>query len=253
MDFVVAEDERIFFKVTGTHAVYLTGNYVIPADDHPSDDESDEEDDGNYDLPPDDDELELLDDDEESDELDDVENPRVTEVDSDEEEVPKLIAAEAKSKNKKRRAADSDEEAGNLDDMIAKSNKTNESAVNGEPKLSKKQQKKLKKNNGEAAEVQTKTAEAEKEAPTTAKTDKKVQFAKNLEQGPSRKEENKPAGKTGVREVQGVTIDDRTPGKGRAAKKGDQVAMRYIGKLENGKVFDGMLQILQCHACTLHC
>ncbi|KMU72743.1 hypothetical protein CISG_03177 [Coccidioides immitis RMSCC 3703] len=75
LDFVVAEDERIFFKVTGTHTVYLTGNYVLPLDER--DDEESEEEDDEYDLSPDEDELALLEgDEEESDDLDDLENPR---------------------------------------------------------------------------------------------------------------------------------------------------------------------------------
>merc|ERR1712000_745748 len=33
IDFVVGEGEKVFFKVSGTHTVHLTGNYVIPQDD----------------------------------------------------------------------------------------------------------------------------------------------------------------------------------------------------------------------------
>ena len=35
-----------------------------------------------------------------------------------------------------------------------------------------------------------------------------------------------------------MTIDDKKLGTGPAAKKGDRVGMRYIGKLKDGKVFD---------------
>ena len=35
------------------------------------------------------------------------------------------------------------------------------------------------------------------------------------------------------------TIDDKKLGKGPAAKKGSKIEMRYIGKLKNGKQFDG--------------
>ncbi|PGG96438.1 hypothetical protein AJ79_09590 [Helicocarpus griseus UAMH5409] len=237
VDFVVAEDERIFFKVTGTHSVYITGNYVMPSHDPRGleEDSDDEEDDyGEYDMSPDEDELELMDEDDESDELDDMEDPRITEIDTDEEEAQK--SAKKDKKGKKRPADDSDEGA-NLDDMMSKANKAaSEPSTNGE-KLSKKQQKKLKKNNGEAAEVPAK-------AEQPAKTDKKVQFAKNLEQGPTpsppKKDDKKASttGTLGVKEVQGVKLDDKKLGSGRAAKKGDRVSMRYIGKLENGKVFD---------------
>lgn len=240
LDIVVGERERIFFKVTGTHTVHLTGNYVIPMDDGQAslyDDDDEDEDD--YDLSPGEDELDELEDDEESDELDDVDDPRVMEVDSDKEEAPKLVKSGSKGKNK--RPADDSEEDANLDDLIAK-------AGEGNGKLSKSQQKKLKKqktNDGEAV-----TSEAAKPA---ANGEKKVQFAKNLEQGPTpspapketkkddKKEEKKETGTTGslgIKTIQGVVIDDKKLGKGPAAKKGNKVGMRYIGKLENGKVFD---------------
>lgn len=161
----------------------------------------------------------------ELDELDDME--RVKEIDTDEEEAPKLVKADKKAEKKgKKRSAEDDAE--NLDEMIAKD----------ETKLSKKQQKKLKNNKGEAVAAEEKK-DAAKE--TTPKSDKKVQFAKNLEQGPTGSAEKaKTADKkaTGVKVVNGVTIDDRKLGSGRTAKNGDKVSMRYIGKLTNGKVFD---------------
>lgn len=192
--------------------MYLTGNYIMDDDEEDSEDDEDD-----YDLSPD--ELELamgeMDDEDESDELDDVDNPRIAEVDSDEEEVPKLVATK---KGKNKRAAE--EAADGLDALIAED----------DSKLSKKQQKKLKNNKGEAV--------AAEEAKKDAKTDKKVQFAKNLEQGPtgSTKQGSKSVG---VKVVQGVTIDDRTLGKGRTVKNGDTVGVRYIGKLQNGQQFDG--------------
>ncbi|KAL2854442.1 hypothetical protein BJY01DRAFT_205177 [Aspergillus pseudoustus] len=228
LDITVSEDERVFFKVTGTHTIYLTGNYVMPLDEEGRPDfDEDDEDEDDYDLSPDEDELDIdelmMGEDDESDDLDDLENPRITEVDSDEEEAPKLV--EIKSKKKKRAAEE--EEA--LEELMAKA----KASVNGE---SKKQQKKLKKNNGEAAAVESKPEP--KEA-------KKVQFAKNLEQGPTPSKEKKPVEKTakttgtlGVKEVKGVTIDDKKLGTGNAAAAGKIIAMRYIGKLENGKVFD---------------
>lgn len=225
LDITVCEGERVFFKATGTHTIYLTGNYVIGLDEgRPEFDEDEDEDE--YDLSPDEDELDMEElmamEDDESDDLDDMEDPRITEIDS-EEEAPKLVEAQSKGKNK--RAADSDEEG--LDDMMAKGAKSK--AVKGEePALTKAQQKKLKKNNGDAAAVEPKK---------DAKTDKKVQFAKNLEQGPT-PNGDKPAGTLGVKEVKGVKIDDKKLGKGATAKSGNVVAMRYIGKLEDGKVFD---------------
>lgn len=163
-------------------------------------------------------------DDDESDDLDGMDDPRITEVDSEEEEeAPKLV--EAKGKGKKRAA-----EEESLDEMMAKGAKGK--AAKEEPTLTKAQQKKLKKNNGDAAAVEPKEAK-----PKETKADKKVQFAKNLEQGPT-PNGDKPTGTLGVKEVKGVKIDDKKLGKGVAAKSGNTVSMRYIGKLEDGKVFD---------------
>jgi FK506-binding nuclear protein len=239
--------------VTGTHAVYLTGNYVVPTDKGRSlaygeDDEDEDDEADDYDFPPDEDQLgldDIIDEDEESDGLDELENPRITEVES-EEEIPKLVNAKGKNK---RAAAGSDEEAG-LDELIAKDAKS-KAATNGDANISKKQQKKLKKNNGEATSVDgRKEAKGVKESPTSssapsAKVDKKVQFAKNLELGPlSSLQDKKPAAENsadtlGVKDVQGVKLDDKKLGKGPVAKNGNTVSLRYIGKLEDGKVFDG--------------
>lgn len=211
LDITVNHGEKVFFAVTGTHTIYLTGNYIMDDDDEESDEDDDE-----YDLSPD--ELEYaMGEDDESDELDDVDNPRIAEIDTDEEEAPKLVAAGGK-KGKNKRSA---EEAESLDDMIAAA----------DTKLSKKQQKKLKNNKGEAV--------AAEEAKKEGKSDKKVQFAKELEQGPTGSAEKAKKATGGVKVVQGVTIDDRTIGKGRTVKNGDTVGVRYIGKLQNGKQFDG--------------
>ncbi|KAK4153385.1 hypothetical protein C8A00DRAFT_43676 [Chaetomidium leptoderma] len=222
IDITVGEGEKIFFSVKGTHTVYLTGNYVVPQDEEEDSDE--EYSDDEYDLPPG---LEDEDEDEMSDELDGIDDtPRIKEIDTDEEEAPKLVATK---KGKNKRVAE--EAVEGLDEMMAKDEK----------KLSKKQQKKLKNNQGEpvAAEAEAKA----KESPA-AKGDKKVQFAKNLEQGPTGPAKDKAEAKgdkkgaLGVKVVQGVTIDDRKAGSGRTVKSGDKVGMRYIGKLQNGKIFD---------------
>ncbi|KAF4975412.1 hypothetical protein FZEAL_7791 [Fusarium zealandicum] len=209
LDITVNHGEKVFFVVTGTHTIYLTGNYIMDDDE---DDESEDEDD--YDLSPE--ELEEYGlaggDSDESDELDGVNDPRVQEIESEDEEAPKLVTVK---KGKNKRAA---EEAEGLDELITKD----------DAKLSKKQLKKLKNNKGDAV-----AADDKKDA-------KKVQFAKNLEQGPTGSTEKakqaKPA--TGVKVVQGVTIDDRTIGNGRTVKNGDTVGVRYIGKLQNGQQFD---------------
>lgn len=172
-----------------------------------------------------------------------MENPRITEVGTDEDEAPKLVKAKADKKGKKR-PADEVESVSTLDDLISES-KDAAPATNGE-KLSKKQAKKLKNNAGQAV--------AAEEAPSSDK--KSVKFAKNLEQGPTGSPApakaaaaekpkaaaaaaDKPKAGLGVRMVGGVTVDDKKIGTGPAAKRGDRVGMRYIGKLQkDGKVFD---------------
>ncbi|KAK5168791.1 peptidylprolyl isomerase fpr3 [Saxophila tyrrhenica] len=257
LDITIGEDEHVWFKVTGTHTIYLTGNYVEPAGDANRMYDPDSDDEGDYDLEPDEDEVD--DEDlEEVDELDDMDDPRITELGEEEDEAPALIEAKpkteakaAKSNKNKRPAPDSadEDEAGagaeGLDEMIAKeAAAANQPTVNGEPKLSKKQLKKLKKNDGAAAAAPAAAKVDEKitEPPSSQKSDKKVQFAKELEQGPTptkAPEKTKSATSTGVKTVQGVTIDDKKAGTGQAAKSGDRISMRYIGKLkEGGKVFD---------------
>jgi FK506-binding nuclear protein len=221
--------------VSGTHDVFVTGNYVAFPEEEDSEDEEDGLDALGYDLGSDDDELDIDEmDEDEDDELDATNDPRITEVDTD-DEPPKLVDA---SKKSKKRPAESDDAT--LDDLI--------SQTNGDAKLSKKQAKKLKKNDGQAAAG---AAEPAKKAEKVEKTEtpnsdkKKVQFAKNLEQGPTGspkvdapKPEAKKEAAKGPRNVSGVTVEDKKDGKGKAAKKGDRVEMRYIGKLKNGKVFD---------------
>ena len=244
-----------------------------------SDDDEEEED---YDLPPDEDELDLPDEEDESDELDDLEDPRVTEVDSEEEDETVAMARKVMKglKGKNKRAHDeSDDDVGgtvktSLDEIISKTLKPAapgaSEQVNGEENLSKKQlkkmRKKLKDNAGNAVEttvamttpsekddIGVPEAKANPSPGSGAKSDKKVQFAKTLVQGPSSESskgeeaKSKVNGDTnqsskaaaGPRTIQGVTVDDKKLGSGPAAKKGDKVSMRYIGKLEKDKkVFD---------------
>lgn len=240
----------MWFQVSGTHNVYLTGNYVELASGNSGLFDPEDDDEEDYDLEPDEDELDY-DEEDEDDELDDLQDPRITELnEEDEEEPPKLVEAtkpkKGKKDSKKRPAeADADEEPQTLDELISKE-------ADGAPKLSKKQLKKMKKNDGSAAAVENKSAEksAEKpEAQSSAKSEKKVSFAKELEQGPTpskgKADSNQPAEKEqaskpalGVKVVQGVTVDDKKIGSGPAAKNGDRVGMRYIGKLKDGKQFD---------------
>ncbi|KAI0482346.1 hypothetical protein GGR56DRAFT_619571 [Xylariaceae sp. FL0804] len=227
LDMTIGPDEDVYFFVEGTHRVFLTGNYIIDTDEMEDDEDDEDDDEDAYDLAETMDGLEDESDDSEVDELDDIQDPRITEVDSDEEEAPKLAAAADSKKGKNKRPAEAEVES--LDEMIAK-------ADSGETKLSKKQLKKLKNNKGEPVVQEKTTVEATKDTPS--KTDKKVQFAKNLEQGPTGSTAAGKGATLGVKTIQGVTVDDRKIGSGRQVKKGNKVEVRYIGKLADGKVFD---------------
>ncbi|KAI2628907.1 hypothetical protein GGS21DRAFT_228709 [Xylaria nigripes] len=216
LDITIGPEEQVFFIVKGTHSIHLTGNYIIETDDASDSEDEDEQD---YDMSEVLNGVDSYDSASEVDELDGIKDPRVTEIDTDEEAAPQLVESK---KGKNKRAAE--EETESLDDMIAKADTS---------KLSKKQQKKLKNNKGEAVTKEEAKPDVPKE-----KTDKKVQFAKNLEQGPTGPAAAEKGAALGVKVVQGVTVDDRKLGSGRVVKKGNRVEVRYIGKLTDGKVFD---------------
>jgi FK506-binding nuclear protein len=246
VDITINEGEEAYFRVIGTHSVHLTGNYIVPEEDilgSDSDDESESDDEiidpAMYGLEHLDEISEEDSEDSEDDELDDLDDPRIMEVESDEDEVPKLVKVEkSKAKGNKRPATESDEE---------------KPVTNGtDQKLSKRQAKKLKNNAGQAVASEKEVAKPAKESSkkdskkgdTPASTGKKVQFAEKLEQGPTGSNA-KGAEKKAPRVVSGVTIDDKKSGSGPGAKKGDSVAMRYIGKLQDGKVFDCQYHVSQ--------
>ncbi|KAK6519849.1 peptidylprolyl isomerase fpr4 [Arthrobotrys conoides] len=296
----VADGEPVFFKVTGSYTVYLTGNYVTEPRQLPPSygrDDSEEEDDlysddeEEFDMN-DEEELQQVlarlksgayddvdaDSDEESDDLDDLEDPRITEIDDD-EEAPTLVKskkpeealtnkekkAAAKAAQLKAKAAETaakalsakKRSADEMDIDIPASSETLSSGAAApaaatetpQSSLSKKQQKKLKANSGEPVSVSTPTEK------------KKVQFASQLEQGPTpngnkspatpvekaksektktekTKDEKPTTQSSKSRTVDGVKIEDHKLGSGPEAKKGQKVSMRYIGKLTDGKVFD---------------
>ena len=118
--------------------------------------------------------------------------------------------------------------------------------------------------------VDTKTAKKAEHNSSESPNTKKVQFAKELEQGPSgaatngtskaakekagdKKDGEKAKATLGLKTVQGVKIDDKKLGSGPAAKNGNRVSMRYIGKLSDGKVFDGEPLLLAHSTSSLLC
>ncbi|KAI0661431.1 hypothetical protein C8Q70DRAFT_971440 [Cubamyces menziesii] len=207
VDVVLNEDEEYLIEVVGKNTVYLTGNYIdqSPFDQDPyGEDEDDMSDEEDYDLEEVSSDVEI--------------NPDELDIPSDDEdrfeEIQDDDADKSESKtDSKKRPRDSD--AMETEEQEGKLSKAQQ-----------KKQKKLKAANGEA--VPTATADkAEKADEKKSKQEKKKEKA----------EKEKPKAQTKT-VAGGVKVTDHKTGSGPQAKAGDMVSMRYIGKLENGKIFD---------------
>lgn len=208
IDLTISPDEEVYFVVTGSYPICLTGNYV----EHPADEDS--EDDYDYDysgednLTPDEDEvldeeeydLDLLED------ASDIENKIEELVEEDQKENEKKRSAEnntqASKKSKKSKKEDKNKKSVQFSDQL-------EQGPTGSTLVEKKETKKEKKN-------------SKKESASSKESSKAV-------------DEKKFPTKT---LLGGVVTEDRKVGQGQAAKSGNKVGIRYIGKLKNGKVFD---------------
>lgn len=111
-------------------------------------------------------------------------------------------------------------------------------------KTSKKKAKKLKAENGDAVPAPAVAdADAQKKG---EKKDKKAKKGGESKEGDVKKEEGKggdakqkQADKASLHEFpSGLKVVDHKVGEGPQAKSGMKVSLRYIGKLENGNVFD---------------
>ncbi|KAM5530387.1 hypothetical protein V8D89_015948 [Ganoderma adspersum] len=204
VDVVLSEDEEYLFEVVGKNTVHLTGNYIDqrPPDQDPYSDEESEDD---FDL---------------RDVSSDVEiNPDELDIPSDDEGRFEEIVEEkqAPKKDSKKRPRESDA----MD--------TQEPGTEPDEKLSKSQKKKLKKlkgANGEAVD-----------APTPEKSDKTKEKGEKKEKEKGGKKEKAKSGEPKTLQG-GVVVVDHKVGTGPVAKSGSVVSMRYVGKLQNGKVFD---------------
>lgn len=224
LDLTILPDEEVFFVVTGSYTVHLTGNYV----EHPNDDDeddyvhggsSDEYDSDEYDLTPDEDEIVDEEIDYDLDELDNVEDV--------EGKIEELVEEDEKM-NEKKREAESEQETKSKKAKKEKSVKFNKELEQGPtgPAAEKVKAKK---------DVPEEKKKSEKKE--TKKDEKKVE--KKDEKKTEKKEEKKVEKKKAVKTLPGgVIIEDKTIGTGPVCKKGQKVGVRYIGKLKNGKVFD---------------
>ena len=219
--------------------IYLSGNYVTPLNmDDESDSEFDEDEDELYDESPDEDELLLEDEDSEEDELDDLDG-RIEDIS---EEVSALMEdiEPTQSKGNKRPREEVEDEAPELVDTSKKS-AADEVDMSG---LSKSQRKKLKKLRRDSSESITLNGGEKKVqfdtkpmGPTPSASDKPAPAKPAL--SPQGKTESKQAVKKEKKTLaSGVVIEDAKVGSGPMAKNGSKLAVRYIGKLKNGTVFD---------------
>jgi len=202
LDLTISPDEEVFFVVTGSYPIHLSGNFVEhPYDGEDSEFDSEEDDsEDEYDLSPDEDEII----DGEDFDINDLENEsdvegKIEEL-VEEDEAKKIEPSKETKKSKK-------------DNKKRQVEETEEEESKPEPKETKKQKK--------------------------AKEEKNVKFNKELEQGPTESKKEASAPKPTTKTLPGgVIIEDRTAGKGPTAKNGSKVGVRYIGKLKNGSVFD---------------
>jgi len=217
---VVESENVVLFQIVGKNALYLTGNYIsqpVPDNMPPYDeeDESDEEED--FDL---------------RDVSSDVEmDPAALEVPTDDEaelaitsKAAKALQEEVPKSKKRARESDTAEPTPAVAPPAT--------AADGEEKLSKSQKKKL-----------NKKLKAENGAAVPVGEDKPAATPSTASATPAegKKQKKEKAGKPTAESHElpgGLKVKDAKVGSGKAAKKGNTVSVRYIGKLENGKVFD---------------
>ncbi|BGP56015.1 peptidylprolyl isomerase fpr3 [Rhodotorula sphaerocarpa] len=195
---LVEDVEVVEFSVSGENPVHLVGHYIRQED---------------FDEPPSSDEEGYGSDEFDEDDMSGEDISGLIDMDDeemdDEEEAGRIQEIEdAKPSKKRAAAAEADAPAG-ADDSTASLSK------NQKKKLAKKQ----KADNGEAV------------APAAAAVPEPKKKAE---------EPKKAAAESKKTQViaGGLEITDVKVGEGAAAKTGSKVGMRYIGKLENGKVFD---------------
>jgi len=220
-------DDEFLLEVVGKNEVYLTGNYVDQAPDQvpmfSDGDESELEDEYALDEVSSDVQMDPAD-------MAGLPSDEDDELDEDAGRFEEIVSAEeAKVVKSAKRPRGSD---------------ATEQDVPAGEKLSKKDKKKLKTENGAAVPAPTAPAPtgADGEASKKGKKDKKAKKgdakpAEDKESEPKKKQDEK--GSSWTHELpNGLTIQDAKLGEGPEVKKGAKVSMRYIGKLPNGNIFD---------------
>ncbi|KAI8321248.1 hypothetical protein GQ54DRAFT_298135 [Martensiomyces pterosporus] len=203
LDLSLTEGEEITFETQGSNEVHLTGNFIDDEDSYDSADDDEDDEDGIdlSELSPE--ELQEMIDEgliNPEDLLDGEDDDEDVDYDSDDAEVD-----------------------GRIKEITGEDIESEEEAV-PEPEPAK--EVKIKKQ----AEKKEKKRKAEVEEPPKAKKEKKAEEKKAEE-----KKEKKPKS---IQLPGGIVVEDKKEGTGAEAKKGKRIAMHYIGKLTNGKVFD---------------
>ncbi|KAK6466010.1 hypothetical protein DFJ63DRAFT_311087 [Scheffersomyces coipomensis] len=234
IDITINPDEEVYFVVTGSYPIHLSGNYV----EHPAD-EDDEDEDDYYEDDDEDDEYNLTPD---EDELIDGEEYDLEDLENEEDVVAKIEELIGKDlKNGKKRSieeVEEDEEEEDDDEEESEPKKSKkeksvqftkelEQGPTGSSLTEKKETKKERKQRQKAEKAAAAAAEKKESAAPVEAESKKAE---------SKKDESKKYPTKTL--LGGVVTEDRKVGKGTTAKGGNKVGIRYIGKLKNGKVFD---------------
>ena len=236
----LSQGEEIKIANTGNCPIDLTGNYIYLAFDDDEDDEelySDLEDLEEEDVEGSELEQEDDDDDEVSDEDEEMElfdEDSGYKIDVDEELTDADIEA-LLAKRKGKPIPKSNEPAAKKSKIVevVEEVSASEEDEDEEEKPVKKEQPK-KQAQKEQPKKQEKPTPKKEEKPTPKKEEKPT--PKKDEKPTPKKEEVKKENKKTL--PSGLVIEDSIVGQGPRAKNGKRVAVRYIGKLMNGKVFD---------------
>ncbi|CAO3689659.1 unnamed protein product [Umbelopsis ramanniana] len=246
LDHTFVEGEEVTFMATGKNAVHLTGNYV------PDQEEADDE----MEIPP---ELAALAARmRAAEQVDDMDDDDTEEVDAN--PLTKLLnpsseMLESDEEDDDYEAGDSDEdeededEEGDVDEALAKTVANVIRDVQGESDSESEEEGSEEDEEDEEEEEDEEDDEDDEEEEIDEMELEKQILSKNKRSGnqlPSAPEPKKQKAEAkskatsgGVRSLSnGMTIEDLKIGHGEKAKAGKRVSMRYIGKLENGKVFD---------------
>ncbi|KZS98578.1 hypothetical protein SISNIDRAFT_492825 [Sistotremastrum niveocremeum HHB9708] len=191
-------DELVQFEVIGKNEVHLLGNWVDRSPEGPDMFDSEDED-------------------EEEDGL------RLEDVSSDVEvEVDHL-------------EMDEDTDAERFEEVQEKSLKRSADALDADVSMTDDKDKTLSKSQKKKQAKKLKTENGAVEAPSAEPTSEKKKEKKDK----TEKTATAPAGAVSKKTLDGgLIVEDAKVGTGKAAKRGNTLSMRYIGKLTNGKIFD---------------